>query len=119
MATYEKIILSGSTDNIPIVVSDTATLGETIHECHVTPGVLEEIYLWACNVHASAAADLTIEMGAAGGKFTYFNIPANTGLIPVVPGIPLNGNATELLVTAFADAASKIVISGYVIRTTP
>lgn len=119
MATYTKIDLSATTDNIPIEIADTATLGETIHTCSSTPGVLDEVYLWACNVHASANADLTIEMGSATAKFTYFAIPANSGLIQVVPGIHLNGNATPLLVTAFADADNKINLTGYVIRYTP
>lgn len=119
MATYKKIDLTASTDNIPIVISDEATPGEEIHTCSTTAGVKDEIYLYANNIHASAAADVTIEMGTAGAKYTYFNLPANTGLVQVVPGVHLNGNATPLVVRAFADAASKIVISGYVIRYTP
>ena len=119
MPTYTKIKLSGGTDNIPIAITDTATIGQTVHTCSSTAGVLEEIYLWANNVHASADGNITIEMGTAGGKYTYFDVPPNTGLIPVVPGIPLDGNATPLLVTVFADATGKFIVSGYVIRYTP
>ena len=119
MATYTKIALSGATDNMPIAITDDATLGQIIHTCSAVDGVLDEIYLWACNVHASDSGDLTIEMGQAASKFTYFNVEPNTGLIPVVPGIPINGDATTLDITVFADVTGKFIVSGYVIRYTP
>lgn len=114
MATFVKLSLSASTDNMPIAITDDATLGQTIHTSHATS--LDEIYLWACNVHASAEGDLTIEMGQAASKFTYFNVPANQGLISVVPGIHLTGSK---LCTVFADVTGKFMVSGYVIRYTP
>ena len=113
MSTYARISLSGSTDNQPIAITDTATLGEVIHSCHATS--LDEIYLWACNVHATAVGSLTIEMGQATSKFTYFDIPANTGLFVVVPGIHMTNSQD---VTVFADATGKFIVTGYVNRIT-
>lgn len=113
MATYSRITLSGSTDNQPIAITDTVTLGEVIHSCHAT--ALDEIYLWACNVHASAPGDLTVEMGQAASKFTYFAVPANSGLFVIVPGIHMTNSQD---VTIFADASGKFVVTGYVNRIT-
>jgi len=117
MATYTKIVLTGSTDGAPIPITDSATPGQTVHTAHATAE--DEIYLWACNTHATDAAEVTIEMdisASAANKFTYFNIPANGGLIPVSPGLILTNSK---LCTVFADATAKIVITGWVIRYTP
>jgi hypothetical protein len=113
MATYVKINLSASTDNMPIEITDSATIGQTIHTAHATS--LDEIYLWANNVHASESGNITIEMGQAASKFTYFNVEPNKGLIVVVPGIHLTGSK---LCTVFADATGKFIVSGYIIRYT-
>jgi len=113
MATFVKIKLGGSTDGMPIAITDSATLGQVIHSAHATS--LDEIYLWACNVHASESGNITIEMGQAASKLTYFNVEPNTGLIVVVPGHILTGSKD---CTVFADATGKFIVSGYVIRYT-
>ena len=113
MATYSRVSLSGSTDNQPIPITDSATLGQVIHSCHAT--ALDEIYLWACNVHATLNGDLTVEMGQATSKFTYWIVPPNTGLFVIVPGIHMTNSQD---VTIFADATGKFIVTGYVNRIT-
>lgn len=111
MATYSKQVLSGSTNNKPIAVAATATPGTIIHTAHAT--ALDEIWLYAVN-SSTTATKLTIEFG---GTTTAENIEltiaGESGLVVVIPGIPLTGSS---IVRAFAGTASVINITGYVNR---
>jgi hypothetical protein len=73
------------------------------------------VWLYAVNSSASAVK-LTIEWGEAtapDGNIE-LSIAAESGLVLVVPGLPLQGNATALVVKAFAATANVIIIHGYV-----
>lgn len=120
MATFAKKTLSGSTDGRGILVTPTATAGETVHTGSATSTTHQEIWLYAYNSH-SAAVDLTIEFGGvtAPDDLIKQTIPAASagsfvGLIPVCEGLVLKGNATPLIVKAFASVADKITLFGYV-----
>jgi len=114
MATFTKVILSGSTDGRPIKVVATATAGTLIHTAHAT--AIDEIYLYACNT-STAAILLTIEFGGVTSPddLIEFNIPAESGLYCIIPGIPLTNS---LVVRAFAATANLITITGFVNRIT-
>ena len=116
MATYSRILLSGSTSGKPIPVAATATLGTTIHAAVAGAVSYDEVYLWASNVTA-AAATLTIEWGGATDPGNHIIkgvvIPANSPPIPVVTGQVLNGG---LSVTAFSGTASAINLTGFANR---
>src|SRR3990167_7941053 len=105
MASYAKIKLSGSTNGRNIKVAATATLGTTIHTAHAT--ALDEIYLWACNTDSSDRK-LTIEFGGVSSPddLVEITIPAETGFIPVIPGLLVTG---AVVVTAFAAAGNVVV----------
>lgn len=122
MATFTKLTLTGSTDGRGILVTPTATAGETIHTGSSTATDFDEIWIYAYNSH-SAVVDLTLEWGgvtapddlikqtlplASAGSFA--------GLIPIVEGLVIKGNATPLVVKAFASVADKITLFGYVNR---
>mgnify|MGYP007062773873 CR=1 FL=1 len=115
MATYSKLKLSGSTNGRGIKVVATATLGTTIHAAHAT--AQDEVWLWAVNSD-TVDRKLTLEFGGVTSPddLIEVTIPAESGLIPVVPGVPLTGS---VVVTAFAAAANVIMIHGYVNRITP
>jgi hypothetical protein len=49
MATFSKIVLSGSTDGRMIKVAATATAGTTIHTGSATATTFDEIWLYAVN----------------------------------------------------------------------
>lgn len=107
-----KIKLSGSTDGKGIKVVATATAGTTIHAAHATD--LDEIWIWAVNSD-TVDRKLTIEWGEAtapDGNIE-MTIPAESGLLLVVPGLLLTNS---LVVKAFAAAANVILIHGYVHR---
>lgn len=117
MATFSKQILSGSTDGKAILVAATATPGTTIHTASTTTTTLDEVWLYAVNTSASDVK-LTVEWGEAtapNGNIEY-TVKAENGLYLIVPGLILKGNATALVVKAFAATTNVIAIHGYVNR---
>jgi hypothetical protein len=116
MATYAKTILSGSTDGRAIKVAATATAGTTIHTGSATATTLHEIWLYAVNSSASAAVKLTIEWGGVSSPDDHIEltIQPESGLVLVAPGLLIKGNATPLVVRAFAGTTNVITIHGYV-----
>lgn len=119
MATFNKIVLSGSTDGRMIKVAQTASAGTTIHTGSTTATTLDEIYLYAVN-SSSSAVKLTIEWGSTSSPDDLIEqtIAGESGLYLIVPGLVIKGNATALVVRAFAASANVINIAGYVNRIT-
>lgn len=119
MATYSKIKLSGSTDGKLIKVAATATAGTTIHTGSSTATTIDEVWLYAVNSD-TADRKLTIEFGgtSAPDDLIEQTITAESGLILVVAGLIIVGNATPLVVRAFAASANVIMIGGYVNQIT-
>lgn len=119
MATYNKLVLSGSTDGAGILVAATASAGTTIHTASSTATTFDEVWLYAVNTSASAVK-LTVEWAtttAPNGNIEFTVQPEN-GLYLIVPGLVLKGNATPLVVRAFAATTNVIVVHGYVNRIT-
>ena len=116
MATYSKVLLSGSTQGKGIKVVQTATAGTTIHTAVAGTSDLDEIWLWAVNADTSARK-LTLEWGEATAPDGNIEvtIPAESGLVLVTPGLLLQNG---LVVKAFAASANVVLIHGYVNRIT-
>lgn len=115
MATFTKGILSGSTNGRAILVAGTNSAGATlIHTVTTTTTTLEEIWLYAHN-YDTTARKLTIEWGTAGPGANDIEqtIPAESGLVLVVPGLILKGAAGQT-VEAFAATGTAIAITGYI-----
>ena len=114
MAAYSKLKLSGSTNGRGIKVVPTSTLGTTIHTAHAT--ALDEIWLWAVNSD-STDRKLTIEFGGVTSPddLVEVTIPAESGLLLVIPGLVLTGS---VVVTAFCATANVVMIHGFVNRIT-
>ena len=119
MATFSKQILSGSTDGKAILVAATATAGTTIHTASSTTTTLDEIWIYAQNTDATDRK-LTIEWGGttSPNDLIEYTVKAENGLYLIIPGLILKGNATPLVVRAFAATANVITITGYVNRIT-
>lgn len=116
MATFSKRLLSDSTSGRGIAVVATATAGTDLHTAVAGSSDMDEIWLYATNIHTSAVV-LTIEWGdvtVARDTITV-TVPSKSGLMLVAPGLLLNGGID---VAAFASVASKINIFGYVNRIT-
>ncbi len=122
MATFTKLALqpAGSTGTgLAIKVAQTATAGTAIHTASTTTTTIDEIWLYAVNTSTSSVK-LTIEWGEAtapDGNIEVTVLP-EAGLVTVIPGLLLQGNATAKVVRAFAGTANVICIHGYVNRIT-
>lgn len=116
MPTYSRILLSGSTNGLPIIVVATATPGTLIHTATAVATAFDEIYAWASNVTA-AAATLTLEWGGVADPGSLMTLavalPANSPPIPIATGQVLKGG---LICRAFSSDASAINITGFVNR---
>ena len=119
MATFNKSILSGSTDGRGIKVAATATAGTLIHTASSTATTLDEIWLYAVNTSASAVK-LTVEWGGVSSPDDHieYTVPAEAGLYLITAGLIIKGNATPLVVRAFAATTNVLVVHGYVNRIT-
>jgi hypothetical protein len=119
MATFSKIALSGSTDGRMVKVAATATAGTTLHTGSATATTFDEIWLYAVNSSASTVK-LTVEFGGVSSPddLIEFTVPAEDGLYVIVAGLVIKGNATPLVVRAFAATANVVMIAGYVNRIT-
>ena len=118
MATYAKIVLSGSTDGRGILIDDDATAGKTVHTGSGTATTYDEVWIYAAN-YDSSDRKLTIEWGsAAAGDIIEQTITTEAGLVLVIPGLIIKGNATPLVVAAFAATTSSIQLFGYVNQIT-
>ena len=119
MATFSKLVLSGSTDGRLIKVAQTATAGTTLHTGSATATTIDEVWLYAQNNH-TADVLLTVEFGGVSNPddLIQVTVPFKEGLFLIVAGMPIKGNATPLVVRAFAATANVISIGGYVNRIT-
>lgn len=117
MATFSKTILSGSTDGKNILVAATATAGTTIHTGPSSTSQFDELWIYAVNTSTSNVK-LTIEWGGttAPNDHIEYTVAAENGLYLIVPGLVLKGNATPLVVRAFAATTNVIAIAGYANR---
>jgi len=117
--TFTKAKLSASTDGKAILVTQTATAGTTIHTGSATATTIDEVWLYAVNTSASSVK-LTIEWGEATAPNGNIEVTVQpeAGLVTVIPGLLIVGNATPLVVKAFAATASVIAIHGFVNQIT-
>lgn len=115
MASYSKVLLSGSTDGKAIKVTQTATPGEAVHTADAAS--LDEIWIYAVN-SSTLAVKLTLEWGEATAPNGNIEVTVQpkAGLALIVPGLLLTNS---LVVTAFADVADVINLYGFVNRITP
>jgi hypothetical protein len=122
MATFTKLALqpAGSTGTcLAIKVAATATAGTAIHTASTTTTTIDEIWLYAVN-SSTSSVKLTIEWGEAtapDGNIEVTVLP-EAGLVTVIPGLLLQGNATAKVVRAFAGTANVVMIHGFVNRIT-
>lgn len=119
MATYTKTKLSASTDGRAIKVAATATAGTTIHTGSATATTYDEVWLYAQNTDTSAVK-LTIEWGGttAPDDLIEVTVQPEAGLVAIATGLLIKGNATPLVVRAFAATANVITIHGFVNQIT-
>lgn len=115
MATYTPLTPTGSTNGRMIKVGATSTPGTELHTCHATDK--DEVYVWAVNSD-TVDRKLTIELGGTTSPDDTIErtIPAESGLLLIVPGIRLTGS---VVVRAFAATTNVILCAVNINRITP
>ncbi len=116
MATFEKRVLSGSTNGRGIEVTQIATAGDLIHTAVAGVADLDEIWLWAV-ANGANTRTVTVEFGGVADPDDHIEIavPAQSGLYLLVPGLILQNAA---VVRMFADVANEVTVFGFVNRIT-
>lgn len=117
MATFTKLILSGAADGRMVKVVATSTPGTTIHTAIAGSTSFDEAWIYAQNNHTTGVV-LTIELGGTSSPDDLIQVSVNakSGLLLVVPGVPLNNG---VVVKAFAATANVISLAGWVNRIAP
>jgi len=118
MGTFSKILLSGSTDGEGIAITGTSASTGTVLHTAVTGSAdsIDEVFVYAHNV-ATTNSEIAIVVGpttAPLSKYTFTITGGDlNGLHLIHPGLPVRNAKT---VIAFATAASRILVMGYVNR---
>ena len=118
MATYTKVLLSGSSYGQPVTVVATASTGTTIHDTGTSATTIDEVWLYANNTSTSPVL-LTVQFGgtASPQNAKPITLAPQSGDVLIVAGLPLTGTGAAVsTVAAFAATASVITISGYINR---
>ena len=119
MATYTKVILSGSTNGLGIKLTDTASSGNTdagylIPTAVSGPPAVDECWVYGHN-SSTAAVKVTLEVGGVTSPDNTIEVtlPPEEGLMQILPGLPLQNG---LHIKAFAASANVVTIYGFVNR---
>lgn len=117
MATFTKVILSGSTNGRGISVS--ATAGQVLlHTTASSTNVIDEIVLYAKHNY-SQAVTVFLEWGnTAVNETIKHDVDPLNGVEPMIPGLVIRGAVTPLVVGAYVSASNSVTIYGYVNRIT-
>jgi hypothetical protein len=118
MATFTKVLLSGSTGGRAIKVAATGTPGTTIHTTGTSSSIIDEVWVYAHNT-SSTAVNLTVELGGTTNPDDQIilSIAGQSGLILVLPGLTLTGDGSAgRIVRAFAGTTNVVMITGFVNR---
>ena len=114
MATFSKLVPSGSTNGKGIKIAAVATPGTTFHTAVAGVTSFDEVWMYLYNGDVVARI-VTIEFGGVTvpDNNIILTIQPKSGVICAVPGLVLN-NAN--VIAAFADAANVVTMTGFVNR---
>lgn len=116
MATYTKLLLSGSTDGKLIKITGAASSDAvTIHTSINNTSDMDEVWLYANNNHTTDVNLTILWGGSTTDDEITMSIPNGAGLYQIQPGNPLNNTA---VVSAYAGVANVVYVSGFVNRIT-
>jgi len=119
MATFSKQILSASDDGKSILVAASTSPGTLIHTASSNTAVIDEVWVYATNTDASARK-LTLQWGGttSPNDLIEVTIQPEAGLVLLVPGLILKGNASAKTLRTFVEVGgvNLVTIHGYVNR---
>lgn len=112
---FKAGILSGSTDGRRIKVAATGSPGTTVHTGDTDPNVMDEVELHAFNSD-TVPRTVTVEWGGTTSPddAVTYTLAGKESRWLDVSGLRLKGNATPLIIKAYASATNIITIGGTV-----
>jgi len=106
-----KVVLSGSTDGKPIVITTTESPGNLIHTASATE--IDEIWIYLNN-SSNTPVVTTIQWGLTTTVGSIIqSVPGQAGLYLAIPGLVLTKNS---IVRVFASVSDVITVLGFVNR---
>ena len=119
MATFTKVLASGSTQGKGIKISATTSgTANTIHTTGNSSTTLDEVWVWVVN-SSTAAVKATCLVGGSTSPDNEIEVtvPGESGLMLVVPGLILCGTGSAgNTVSMFAASANTLIAYSYVNR---
>ena len=114
MATISKDKLSGSVDGKPIAVPINTGTFATVHTGPTSTSDFDEVFIYCCNANGSVNEQVTIRLNGSSndGKIKAVVPPQETVLI--VPGIPIKGNGTPIVIDVGGSSNGSANVFGYV-----
>lgn len=105
MSALVPMFSSTGNDGDMIAITQTSTEGNELHASIAGTDHIEEVFVYACNIH-TANVLVTIEIGgvAAANRMTH-SIPFDDGFHLIVPGIRIQNGTT---IDAFASVTAVI-----------
>lgn len=116
MATISKDHLSGSTDGKPIQVPINTGTFATVHTGPTATTSFDELWIWACNAVGTGDETVTLRIGGTGNEHKIKVVVAPNETVLMIPGIPIQGNSTPVVVDVASTTANKVNVFGYVNR---
>jgi hypothetical protein len=105
MVALRPMFSSEGNDGDMVAITQTATAGNVLHTAVAGTNHIDEVYVYACNVH-TAVVKLTLEIGGTTvGYRSTKNVPNDDGYHLVLPGIRVN-NGT--IIGAFAGTTAVV-----------
>lgn len=105
MPALRPMFGTGTTNGNMVSITQTATAGNNLHTAIAGTNHIDEVYVYACNIHtADVVLTFEIDGTAAANQMTY-TVPHGDGFHLVLPGIRLENAGT---VAAFAGTTAVI-----------
>ena len=105
MTAFRPMFGSGTANGNMVSITQTATAGNNLHTAITGTNHIDEVYVYACNIH-TADVLLTLEIdGVAAANQVKYTVPYNDGFHLVLPGIRMENGGT---VAAFAGTTAVI-----------
>jgi hypothetical protein len=121
MATYQKIKLSADPKGAGIPLTVSPASGDVIHETGVSGSVLDELWLYASWSPFGSPEPTPVYLALDNANYQIMqNVPANSGLTLIIPGLIISGDGTNSCQVTAYDwlGVDYINLYGYVNRIT-
>lgn len=114
MPTISKDHLSGSTDGAPVALAINTGTFTTIHTGPSDTGAYHELWVWGCNAIGTGDETVTLRIGGTGNSNKIKATIAPNETVLLIPGIPIQGNGTPVVLDGASTTADKVNVFGYV-----